>query len=145
MKLGLPEDLCTLISERAVILAKQYGEEHGWQGTKQLLPQAKEGHIGIFSPFKYLVYQDKGTRPFLMRSLEGKIVPMGDGRFVYCRGVGTPGFVNIPGRGQVWRDQKWRHPGIKPTHFMSDALDRAKAEHMGKIKNYLGRVSRGEL
>ncbi len=78
---------------------------------------------------KHLLYQNSGVKSFLMYWAEGRTVPMGckqgDGpHFAHARPgvVGTPGYVNIPHRGKVWRDQRWRYPGLKPKRFVEDAI-----------------------
>lgn len=58
--------------------------------------------------------------------------------------VGEPGYVNIPHRGQVWRDQRWLNPGIQGRGFMQAALQRAIAENQPMIKAFArGIVSGG--
>jgi hypothetical protein len=118
------------IAIRAAQLARAYGIARGWKGTRFLTPVVKDGVIGISSPYKYLIYQNFGTKPRLMKELEGKVIPMKGGRFVTCKGVGTPGFVTLPGGVRMWRDQKWRHPGIKPTNFLENALNQSVKENL---------------
>jgi hypothetical protein len=96
------------------------------------------------------MYVEHGTKPRIMRELEGKIIPMGGGRFVRAVGVGKPGFVTLPGGVKVWRDQKWRHPGIKPQHFMQDSVEEALREYLPAIQRFAksiltGQTSKGEL
>jgi len=33
--------------------------------------------------------------------------------------------VDIPHKGKVFRQQRWRHPGLKPKRFMETALSQA--------------------
>lgn len=50
----------------------------------------------------------------------------GDGpHFRNGKGVGTPGWVDIPHKGKVFRQQRWRHPGLKPKQFMEKSITQA--------------------
>lgn len=112
------------MSETAVQRAREYGERRGWKGTRYLEPIVASGTVGIKVTRSYLMYQNYGTRPYLMTSLEGKFVPMKTGgRF--AKGVGQPGWVTLPGGVKKFRQQKWRHPGIKPTYFLEEAIQYA--------------------
>lgn len=101
--------------------AREYGDRRGWQGTRYLEPIVQKGTVGIKVTRDYLLYQNYGTRPRLMYELEGKFVPMKTGGRM-AKGVGQPGWVTLPGGVRVFRQQKWRHPGIKPTHFLEEAI-----------------------
>lgn len=70
----------------------------------------------------------------------------GDGPHIR-KGVapGTPGYVNIPHRGRVWRDQRWRHPGIQPQRFMQTAIEAAIKSEQPTIKRDIMAALRGEL
>jgi len=41
--------------------------------------------------------------------------------------------VDIPHRGKVWRDQRWRHPGLQPKNFMRDAITSAIRDERSSI------------
>lgn len=85
-----------------------------------------------FGEKKYLSYVNEGTHPFLMHSLEGKVIPMAGG-FRTVKGVGLPGIVSFERNGvrvNKMRWQKWRHPGIKGQHFVEAAIEEAN-ETMG--------------
>lgn len=125
------------IAEDAVRRAKAYGEKRGWKAQKRLRPLWAGGVVGIRDPLKFLVYQDKGTKPRLMWEREGQIIPIKDKtgvHFIRKKDVGKPGWGGPPGA-RVWKQQKWRHPGIKPTHFMRDALQAAIKEHKGVLED----------
>lgn len=138
----LPSELTQQIAEYAVELASEAMERRGWNSKGALEPTWGEGEIGI-RPAKgreYLDYQNSGTRPFLMTALEGKTIPMPNGRggtnMITVRGVGQPGWVWIPFKGRFWREQKWLHPGIKPTHFIDDAIDQAIMDFKPEIEEF---------
>lgn len=103
---------------------REYGDRRGWKGTRYLEPVVAKGTVGIKigRKYSYLKIQNDGFGPFVMSSLEGKFVPMKSGGRV-ARGVGQPGWVTLPGGVRVFRQQKWRHPGIKPTHFLEEAIE----------------------
>lgn len=128
MIVDLPESYTRVVSEAAVRNARQYMSYRGWTSGYALSPIAMKGTVGIQTELKFLMYQERGTKPFLMKSLEGKTVPIrgADGlHFVRVRDVGKPGWVTLPGGVKKWRDQKWRHPGIQPTNFMTKAVQDA--------------------
>jgi hypothetical protein len=123
-------DTAQQVAYDAVRRAKAYGTRRGWRATQRLQPLWSHGRIGIRDPLKFLVYQDKGTRPRVMWNLEGKTIPIGvknntTPRFIKVKGVGQPGWVTLPGGVKVFRQQKWKHPGIKPTHFLQNAINEA--------------------
>lgn len=128
MIVDMPETYTKIVAETAVRRAREYMSYRRWTSGHALSPIFANGKVGIHSELKYLLYQERGTRPFLMRSLEGKTVPIRDAsglHFVKVVGVGLPGWVTLPGGVKKWRDQKWRHPGIQPTHFMANAINDA--------------------
>ena len=139
--LSMPESITQIVAQTAVQLAKSYGNMRGWRGTEQLMPIWGRGWAGVHSPHKYLFYQNFGTKPRVMWELEGKTIPIRDAsgvHFVLAKEVGQPGWVRIPGRGMVWREQKWKHPGIKPTRFMDNAMQRAIRLHKTELqKNFV--------
>lgn len=146
----LPEDLARKISDKAVQTARQDMSGRGWKSARSLTPMAQTGLVGIRTSVRYLLYQESGTKPYLMKWVEGKTIPMGcaqgDGpHFRRGSGVGQPGYVNIPHKGQVWRNEKWKHPGLKPTSIMHKAIEQAIKESHNDIKYEIQRAMRGEL
>jgi len=136
----IPAELAQEISELAVRRAREGIRRRNWSVAAQesIFPNAKEGQVGIGTTLKYLWYQEKGTKPFLMTALEGKIVPI-KGRFFRVRGVGLPGMgyqdrKYDPFKGPIWREQRWRHPGIRPENFMRNAVQQALFESRSKVR-----------
>jgi hypothetical protein len=147
----LPEDLARKVSDKAVQIARQDMTGKGWKSARTLVPRASTGSVGITTSVRYLLYQESGTQPFLMKWVEGRTLPMGckqgDGpHFRHAaRGVvGTPGYVDIPHQGRVWRPQRWRHPGLKPTNIMHNAIRQAIKESRSDIQADIRRAIRGE-
>lgn len=142
MRFPLPRSLNRKLAETAVKHAREYGARRGWHATNRLEPVSRVGVFGIrvAEGDEYLFVQNAGMRPRVMIELEGKVVPMGDGHFRRAVGVGTPGWVTLPGGVRVWRQQRWRHPGIRPTHFLDDAMSFAVRKHKAELKGFLRAV-----
>lgn len=133
------------IADDAARIARTDLQKRGWSSNSSgsIQPQSGKGWIGLKSTVKYVMYQNQGIKPFLMHWVEGRIVPMGNGEFRYGKDVGKPGFVTLPGGVTKWRDQKWRHPGLTPQHFMEKALAAAIKKHKPGLKKRLTDVLMG--
>lgn len=109
---------------------KKYGLSKGWD-MSSIHSRVVDGEIKVYPGEKrYLKFVDKGTKPFLMYALQGKVIPI-NGSFRYVTDVGLPGYTHFNHNGipfKRWRDQKWRHPGIKPQNFVRDARRVAEDE-----------------
>lgn len=148
MKVKLPRRISRRVAERATQKAKIFTQRRGWKSSDDFEPLHENGMAGIRVFHKYHLYQNYGTKPRDMVELEGKTIPMpdenGGTRFVRVKGVGEPGYVTLPGGVKVWRERKWHHPGIKPLHFLDDALQEAITETLESsppffsFKYYLG-------
>lgn len=157
-KVPLPIEVSRVISDLAARRAREGLQRRRWSQTAQLSiqPAPSEGHVGIRTALKYLHIQNKGFGPFLMTALEGKTVPIktpSGTRFIRVRGVGLPG-MGYQNRkyeaykGPIWREQRWRHPGIRPERFMENAISQAILESRPKLQQMvvealMGRQSRG--
>jgi hypothetical protein len=124
------------MSEIAVQRAREYGDRRGWKSTRYLEPMVAKGTVGIKVTRSHLMYQNDGTKPRVMYELEGKVVPMKGGPR-RAKGVGQPGWVTLPGGVRVFRQQKWRHPGIKPTHFLEEAISFAIKKNKKNVQDWL--------
>lgn len=150
-KAPVPVSIATKISGDAVRFARESMQGMGWgqRSISAIVPYPGEGLVGIKTTERYLMYQERGTRPHLMFWVQGRTIPIGGGKGgkpSFRRGghVGEPGFVDIPGRGQVWRDQRWLNPGVAPKGFMQAAVQRAVQENRPAIKAWAkGLVSGG--
>jgi len=147
-RLPIPASIGQRIAERAVQYAREDVRARGWQSSGALQPLSGQGEVGITSTVKYLLHQNKGISPFVMYWVEGRTVPMsckqGDGpHFRTGRAPGQPGWADIPHRGKVWRNQKWRHPGLKPKRFIESAIQRAIRESHDEIQTEMMRILRG--
>ena len=45
--------------------------------------------------------------------------------------------MTLPGGVRVFRQQKWKHPGIKPTHFLDEAINFAIKKNKQNTKDWL--------
>ncbi len=140
-KVPIPAPLALQISNNAVRYARERMHGYGWsdRSLQAIQPLPGEGVVGIKTTLKYLMHQEKGFQPFLMWWVQGRTIPMackqGDGPHFRRGGhVGEPGFVDIPHKGKVWRDQRWKHPGLAPKNFMRDGLNQAIKEAQPQIK-----------
>lgn len=145
----IPVSIATKISADAVRFTRETMGGYGWsnRALEAITPYPGEGLVGVKTTQKYLMYQERGTKPHLMWWVQGRTIPLGGkgGKPSFRRGghVGEPGFVNIPGRGQVWREQRWLNPGIKGRGFMQAGVQRAIEENRPAIKAWAHGVLTG--
>lgn len=149
MRVPLPQPLAQRVADKAVMYARQDMQGKGWKSARGITPIAQEGLVGIKTSVKYLMFQERGIKPFLMKWVDGKTIGMscsqGDGPHFRRGGhVGQPGYVDIPHKGRVWRNQRWRHPGIKGNKFMENAIRRAVSEIQRDLKQDVMSALRGE-
>lgn len=143
-KVPAPTSICMQVSTRAAQIAAEKMRGYGWsdKSISAIVPLPGEGRVGLKTSLKYLMYQEKGIQPFIMWWVEGRTLPLackqGDGpHFRRGKDPGKPGWVNIPHVGKVWRNQKWRHPGLKPKNFLQDAIAQAIKETKPAAKQQL--------
>ena len=149
VRVKVPAELCRRVSERARTHAQNEMTRRDWSvnTVRSVVTVEDDGVVGITTPLEHVFYQEKGTRPFLMHALEGKRVPIGD-RILTVKDVGRPGFVHIPRPGGgpdivKWREQKWRHPGLKPQNILKDSLSRAILEERAGVNQEILRRLEG--
>lgn len=152
MRVPLPVRLTRKISTDAVAAARNRMSGWGWSDTalQALQDMSSEGLVGIRTELKYLMFQERGTRAFLMWKVAGKTIPMGckmgDGPHFRRGGhVGEPGYVDIPHVGKVWRNQRWRHPGLKPRNFMADGLRQAIEDNQPLVQQWAKSLLSGSV
>ena len=150
MQIPAPDFVCAKISARAAQLATETMKGYGWSNKSigAITPFPQQGKVGLKTSLKYLMHQERGIRPFIMWWVDGRTIPLacsqGDGPHIRRgKDPGQPGWVNIPHRGRVWREQKWRHPGLKPKNFMQDALKRSIKELGPEIQKELMKALTG--
>lgn len=71
-RIPLPRDLSQKVADKAVAYARQDLQGRGWSSARSLSPIAQEGQVGIKTSVKYLMYQERGIRPFLMKWVDGR-------------------------------------------------------------------------
>lgn len=149
MRIGAPVELNRVIARRAVQKARENMRTRNWVSTGALQPYSAEGQVGISSTMKHLLIQNKGFAPFVMWWVEGRQVPIKDKatgatRKVKGREPGKPGYVFIPGKGKVWRDQKWKHPGLKPKKFLEASIAAAIKESRRDVQDAAMTILKGD-
>lgn len=148
VRLGAPVELNRVIARKAVQNARENIRGRGWKSSGALQPYSDAGEVGIRSTMKHLIIQNRGFSPFIMWWVEGRQVPImdkttGQVHKVKGRDPGKPGYVNIPGKGKVWRDQKWRHPGLPPKRFLEKAITQAIKDSKRDIQGAAMDILRG--
>lgn len=146
-RVAAPVELTRLVAERAVRNARADVAGRGWKSAAALQPYYAEGQIGITSTMKHLLHQNRGISPFIMWWVEGRNVPITDGsgtHVVKGKEPGRPGYVTLPGGIRKWRDQKWRHPGLKPKRFLESAIAKAIRDSREEAKDVVMASLRGE-
>ena len=144
-----PIALTQLIADKAAQKGRENLRGRGWKSSGALQPYSDVGAVGISSTVNYLLIQNKGFSPFIMWWVKNRTVPLacaqGDGpHFRNGAGVGTPGYVDIPHKGKVWRPIRWRHPGLQPKRFMETSLTRAIKDSRPEIRKAVMQCLRGE-
>lgn len=143
MYVPLPERITRRISDDAMRMAQTNLRQRGWRSSGDVHAKAEEGGVGLRVAVRYLMYQSGGTRPYLMKALEGRVINI-DGNFVTVRNVGSPGYVRLPGGVRKWRDQRWRHPGLQPQRFLEQsivmAIEQAKPQIKAEMMNIFRRI-----
>jgi hypothetical protein len=138
MRLAAPTRVTQVLAQFAVQKAREDVQGRGWKSGGALMPYSAPGEVGISTTMKHLLYQNAGVKSFIMYWVNGRTVPIkgpgGAPHFVRGREAGLPGYVTIPGRGRVWRDQKWCYPGLKPKRFIETAISGAIKENKALIK-----------
>ena len=72
----LPQAQSQRLAVAAVEFARQMAPRVSGRGARGFLPASGEGWFGIFSREGYMMFQNEGTRPRVMRELAGKTIPM---------------------------------------------------------------------
>jgi hypothetical protein len=144
MKVPVPQHLAQKVSNDAVANARNAMKGYGWsdRALQALQPMPGEGSVGIKTTLKYLMYQERGTKPYLMWWVNGRTIPLscsqGDGPHFRRGGhVGEPGYVDIPHQGKVWRTERWKHPGVQARNFMRDGLSQAIEDNKPVIQQWV--------
>lgn len=138
------------ISEAAARNARTAMQTMGWSAASSgsVQPMHRPGYVGLRTTVDYVRFQNDGIKPFLMTWVEGRVVPINDSgttHFVLGKEVGQPGYVTLPGGMRKWRDQKWRHPGLKPKRFLEKALDDAMKEFRPRLHRRLLDAVQGKV
>ena len=144
----IPLQVRKKIASDAVKIAQRYMAKRGWKSGDQLWPLVGSNSIGIDIGNAYwLKFQNQGTHSFIPWGLEGKIVPIPHIpslfnprtiNFRFANGVGMPGYVHDKDIYEklIWKNAKWKNPGIKATYFLNQALRQAVKNNLKLIHQY---------
>jgi len=127
----LPERYTYQISRRAVEIAYDNAPKDTGSGASKLQPINAEGMVGIRAP-DYMLVQNFGAKPRLMYELAGKVIPirLPSGEIIFRTATASNiGKMRITARDEKGRivtsKMSWRHPGIKGSNFIGNALNQA--------------------
>lgn len=73
---GLSETDAQFLAREATDLARRLAPKATGRGAANLVPVWGDGFFGVHWTDEYIWYQEAGIRPFTMRSLAGKTIPM---------------------------------------------------------------------
>lgn len=138
------------ISVRAAEIARSDIISRGWsqRSIDSIVADPKEGKVGLRSSEEYMNYQNKGFGPFVMWWAEGRVVPIHDSsgtHYVTGKGVGTPGWVTLPGGVKKYKQVRWQHPGLEPKNFLENSITQAIKEGRPSIKDKLINLLKGAM
>jgi hypothetical protein len=140
----MPMSVTMPIAFAAQQRARTYMTMRQWRSVGNVFPVFGVGYVGLKTDKSFLMYQEKGTQPFLMKSLEGKTIPMrgedGQLHFVKVKDVGKPGWVTMPSGQKFWRAEKWKHPGIAATNFMATSIAYGILDNRGAIRSLMNTI-----
>jgi len=138
----LPPEITHQISLRAAEIIRRTAPKGPNNSRMKVRATYQKGQIGVYFPpdAMHLVYLDRGIRPFVMKNLEGKTIPIrnSNGSISFRRAK------NVGGRNIVTRDEKgriafskirWQHPGVEPMNFIRPAMEQAIAEWRQRLND----------
>lgn len=124
------------ISLRAAEIIRRTAPRGPHNSRRLIRATWQRGQIGVHIPPQaiHLLYLDQGIKPFLMKSLEGKVIPIrgpgGSISFRTAKNVGRPQILSRDERGRInYSKLAWRYPGVEPMNFIQPALRQAIQEY----------------
>ena len=138
------------MSVRAAEIARADIVNRGWsqRSVDSIVADPKEGQVGLRSNEEHLYYQNRGFGPFVMWWAQDRVVPINDSNgthYVTGKGVGTPGWVTLPGGVKKYRQVRWQHPGLEPKNFLENSITQAINEGKPSIKDKLINLLKGSV
>ena len=127
----LPERVTYQISRRAVEIAYDNAPKETGYGASKLEAINAEGMVGIRAP-DYMIVQNFGSKPRIMYELAGKVIPirLPGGEIIFrtatASNIGKLKITSRDEKGRIISSKvSWKHPGIKGSHFIDNALKQA--------------------
>ena len=150
----IPRDVKVRMANEALARARMYAPKRTGKGASGLYAIINEDTFGIgIQPWAYYMhYQNDGIKPFIMWNLENKTIPMNiGGQLIFRKAVGVGRHQIMkrdPKTGQVMTGNKpikWRHPGLKPKHFIERAMDEVTHKYGATLAQHAVQVKLQEL
>lgn len=136
----LPPEVAHQISLRAAEIVRRTAPLGPNNSRRFIRATWQRGQIGVHIPPRaiHLLYLDRGIRPFVMKSLEGKTIPMrgpdGSIQFRTAKNVGKPQIMTRDESGRIiYSKLRWRFPGIEPMNFIQPAINQAIEEYFKRL------------
>lgn len=140
-QIPLSPDIAHLISLRAAEIVRRTAPV-GEKNSRRLIRATwQRGQIGIHIPpaAMHLLYLDQGIRPFIMKSLEGKTIPIRTPNGIVFRKATNVGKMSILTRDEkghiITSKIRWRYPGVEPMNFIQPAMKQAIQEYFEQLKS----------
>ena len=131
----LPPEVTHKISMRAAELVRRSAPKGPHNSRMKVRATNQKGQIGVYFPpdAMHLVYLDKGIKPFIMKNLEGKTIPMrmpgGGIMFRKATNVGQRKVIARDEKGHIaFSKIRWQYPGVSPMNFIQPAINQAIQE-----------------
>lgn len=135
-------DVAHQISLRAAEIIRRTAPSGPKNSRRFIRATWQRGQIGIHIPPQaiHLLYLDRGIKPFIMKALEGKTIPIrnpnGSISFRKAKNVGQPQIMSRDERGRInYSKLKWRHPGVEAMNFIQPALRQAIQEYFESLSS----------
>jgi len=131
-RLSVSSEVAHSISLRAAEIVRQKAPRGPHNSRMKVRATQQSGQIGVYFPpdAMHLIYLDRGIRPFLMKGLEGKIIPIrlpgGGMSFRKAKNVGQRQIIARDENGNVaFSKLRWQHPGVSPMNFIQPSIQQA--------------------
>lgn len=139
--LPIPPEVAHRISLRAASIVRQTAPRGPNNSRRFIRETWQKGQVGVHIPPQaiHLYYLDQGIRPFVMKNLEGKTIPIrnpdGSISFRRAKGVGKPSILTRDESGKIIHSKiRWRYPGVEPMNFIQPAINQAIQEWIAAQK-----------
>ena len=141
-QIPLSPDVAHAISLRAAEIVRRTAPVGPRNSRRLVRATWQRGQVGVHIPPQaiHLLYLDQGIRSFIMKSLEGKTIPIrnpnGSISFRVAKNVGRPQILTRDEQGKIIHSKlSWRFPGIEPMNFIQPAIQQAIREYFTSLSS----------